>query len=449
MSEEVDILRRALDRERGARKQAEQLLEAKAREAYFQKEELVALAGRLEHMVIERTRELAVARDEAVAASRAKSQFLANMSHELRTPLNAILGYSEMLEEDARASGQGEATSDLRKIIAAGKHLLTLINDILDLSKIEAGQMDVYYEPIEPGPLVRELCGTLEPLLAKNGNRLMLEIAPDIGTIQTDATKLRQILFNLLSNAAKFTTGGAVGLRVQRGRDEVGDHVLIIVSDSGVGMTPEQVAALFTPFKQADASTSRKYGGTGLGLAITDRFCSMLNAGLTVESTPGAGSVFTVRLPVGPPPEAPLPPPPETDVLAAYQDHSTDGPRGTVLVVDDDPVVRDLLGRTLRAEGFGVATAVDGQQGLDRARAVRPVAITLDVLMPRLDGWSMMSALQADPELMGIPVIVISVVDQRGIGAALGASAFVPKPVERPRLLEALERYARTKESTR
>jgi len=449
MSEETDILRRALDRERGARKQAEHLLEDKTREAYLKNEELVALTGRLEHLVVERTRELAVARDDAVAASRAKSQFLANMSHELRTPLNAILGYSEMLEEDARAQGQDGPTSDLRKIIAAGKHLLTLINDILDLSKIEAGQMDVFYEVVEPEPLVRELCGTLEALIAKNGNRLVLELGPNLGTIRTDATKLRQILFNLLSNAAKFTHGGSVGLRVERSRDGADEYLSIVVSDSGVGMTTTQVDALFTPFKQADASTARKYGGTGLGLAITDRFCSMLSAGLTVESTPGAGSVFTVRLPVGPPPEQPLPPPSEDEAFVAYGELATEGPRGTVLVIDDDPVVRDLLGRTLRAEGFGVATAVDGQQGLEQARKVRPVAITLDVLMPRLDGWSMMSALQADPELLGIPVIVVSVVDQRGIGAALGASAFVPKPVERPRLLEALNRYAHARGATR
>ncbi len=441
MSEETDILRRALERERGARKQAERLLEEKTREGYLKNEELTALTGRLEHLVVERTRELAVARDEAVAASRAKSQFLANMSHELRTPLNAILGYSEMLEEDARAHQLDEPSSDLRKIIAAGKHLLTLINDILDLSKIEAGQMDVFYEAIEPEPLVRELCGTLEALIAKNGNRLLLELGRDLGTIRTDATKLRQILFNLLSNAAKFTENGEVGLRVERRYDDQGEHLSIVVSDSGVGMTTTQVNALFTPFKQADASTSRKFGGTGLGLAITDRFCNLLNAGLAVESTLGAGSVFTVRLPVRPPSEHPPPLSSETEA-DAYRDVPTEGPRGTVLVIDDDPVVRDLLGRTLSAEGFGVTTAVDGQQGLEKARIARPVAITLDVLMPRLDGWSMMSALQADPELVGIPVIVVSVVDQRGLGAALGASAFVPKPVERPRLIEALNRYA-------
>jgi signal transduction histidine kinase/CheY-like chemotaxis protein len=438
VSEETDILRRALERERGARKQAEELLEQKTREVYLKNQELTALAGRLEQLVVERTRELAVARDEAVAASRAKSQFLANMSHELRTPLNAILGYSEILEEDARAAGQDAQTADLSRIIASGKHLLALINDILDLSKIEAGQMDVLYEDVALDPLLRELAGTLQPLLAKNDNALELELQADVGRIRTDTTKLRQILLNLLSNAAKFTRHGSVTLRAERQRDANGDHALLTVSDTGVGMTSRQLDDLFTPFKQADASTSRKYGGTGLGLAITDRFCKMLGATLTVESTPGAGSVFTVRLPTEEPRRA-------IGLAHATEQDETDravtsGPRGTVLVIDDDPSVRDLLRRTLHAEGFGVATAIDGQQGLERARWVRPVAITLDVLMPRLDGWSMIASLQADPELSHIPVIVVSIVDQRGLGAALGARAFVPKPVDRQRLLEALDR---------
>jgi len=445
VSEEREVLERALSRERGARKQAEQLLELKTREVYLKNEELTAFASRLEQLVAERTRELAIARDDAVAASRAKSQFLANMSHELRTPLNAILGYSELLEEDATAAGQTSQGDDLRRIISAGKHLLTLINDILDLSKIEAGQMEVFYELVEPEGLVREVCGTLGPLIAKNGNRFELELKPGLGTIRADATKLRQILFNLVSNAAKFTEHGSVGLRVERARDSSGEHLLIVVSDSGVGMTAEQIESLFTPFKQADASTARKYGGTGLGLAITERFCQMLGAGLSVESTPSVGSVFMVRLPVEEPAEttgAPVRAEPE-EAQEAGARPGTSAQLGTVLVIDDDPAVRDLLRRILAAEGFDVATAVDGQQGLERARALRPMAITLDVLMPRLDGWSMMSALQADPALASIPVIVVSVVDQRNLGAALGASAFVPKPVERGRLLDALGRHAR------
>jgi signal transduction histidine kinase/CheY-like chemotaxis protein len=439
MSDEEDLLRRALERERGARKQAESLLEQKSREVYLKNEELLALAGRLEQLVRERTRELAIARDEAVAASRSKSHFVANMSHELRTPLNAILGYSEILEEDALADKRHEQVADLRRINGAGKHLLTLINDILDLSKIEAGQMDLFYESVDAEQLVRGVCSTLEALLSKNDNQFVLEIAPGLGTIRTDATKLRQTLFNLLSNAAKFTHGGAVGLRVERRRDSLGEHVLFVVSDTGLGMTPAQVADLFTPFKQADASTARKFGGTGLGLAITDRFCQMLGAALTVESTPGVGSLFTLRLPVDEKPSAAVP------VVRSEredaQDELKEGRLGTVLVVDDDPTMRDVLRRLLLSEGFGVVTATDGQQGLERARQVKPIAITLDVLMPRLDGWSMMSALQADAELAQIPVLVVSVVDQRGLGAALGARAFIPKPVDRRRLVSALREH--------
>lgn len=436
MSDDEELLRRALQRERGARKQAEELLEQKSREVYLKNEELTALAGRLEQLVRERTRELAIARDEAVEASRSKSHFVANMSHELRTPLNAILGYSEILEEDALAAEQHDQVTDLRRINGAGKHLLMLINDILDLSKIEAGQMELFYESVDAEQLVRGVCSTLEALLSKNDNRFTLELAPGLGTIRTDATKLRQTLFNLLSNAAKFTHGGEVGLRVERARDDHGEHLMFLVSDTGVGMTPQQIADLFTPFKQADSSTSRKFGGTGLGLAITDRFCAMLGAALTVESTQGAGSLFTLRLPVD---EKPSEPAAATPSEAQDQSTaSTQGRLGTVLVVDDDATMRDVLRRLLLSEGFGVVTASDGQQGLERAREVRPVAIALDVLMPRLDGWSMMSALQADPELAQIPVVVVSVVDERGLAAALGARAFIPKPVDRRRLVEAL-----------
>jgi CheY-like chemotaxis protein len=254
--------------------------------------------------------------------------------------------------------------------------------------------------------------------------------------IRTDATKLRQTLFNLLSNAAKFTQSGSVGLRVERRRDSIGEHVLFIVSDTGVGMTPQQVADLFTPFKQADASTARKFGGTGLGLAITDRFCQMLGAALTVESTPGVGSLFTLRLPVE---ERAVPSAASSEQADPADDELSPPSRlGTVLVVDDDPAMRDVMRRVLTSEGFGVVTASDGQQGLERARQVKPIAITLDVLMPKLDGWSMMSALQADEELSRIPVLVVSVVDQRGLGAALGARAFIPKPVDRRRLVGAL-----------
>jgi signal transduction histidine kinase/DNA-binding response OmpR family regulator len=434
MSEDIEVLKRTLERERQARKQAEQLLEVKSREVYLKNTELTALAERLEHLVEERTRELEEARDDAVEANRSKSQFLANMSHELRTPLNAILGYSEILCEDGEAAGQTEVVSDLKKIRSAGMHLLSLINDVLDLSKIEAGQVALYEESIDVAQLVADVVSTMQPILDKNQNRFEVQAEQELGNVWTDVTKLRQILYNLLSNGAKFTSGGTVTLRVERVTGSDREELFISVRDTGIGMTPAQIAGLFVPFRQADASTSRKYGGTGLGLTITERFCKMLGGTLHVESEPGVGSHFSIRLPVTGPGD-------ESRTFGAEGD--TQGRLGTVLVIDDDPVVRDLMRRMLTSEGFGVITAGDGQEGLERARKERPAAITLDVLMPKLDGWAFLSALQADAELSHIPVIVVSIVDQRGMGLALGASAFVPKPIERERLVNELLKHVR------
>jgi hypothetical protein len=440
---ELDILRRAFNRERDARKEAERLLDQKSRELFQANKELRELAERLEQLVIERTAELAVARDHAIEASRAKSQFLANMSHELRTPLNAIIGYSEILQEDALESGQNRFVSDLQKIHAAGKHLLALVNDILDLSKIEAGQMEVYLEPTLVTELIAEVVSTIRPLIEKNHNTLRLEIAQELGTWQIDITKLRQSLFNLLSNASKFTSKGAITFAARLERQGGSTWLCFSVTDTGIGMTPEQVAGLFVPFKQADASTSRRFGGTGLGLAITDRFCRMMGGEITVESTYGAGSTFTMRLPARPV---------ETvgvgevasllgGVLPAAGRLTRRRRRDLVLVIDDDPAVRDVMTRMLNSEGFQVCTAADGGEGLELARQLRPSAITLDVLMPSMDGWAVLSALQADHDLRSIPVIVTSNAGDRSIGFALGAADFLPKPVDRQRLLGLLERH--------
>jgi signal transduction histidine kinase/DNA-binding response OmpR family regulator len=363
-------------------------------------------------------------------ASQHKSTFLANMSHELRTPLNAVIGYSEMLQEDAVDLGADGLVPDLKKVNAAGKHLLELINSILDLSKIEAGKMELQLEDFGVSHMVEEISAMIQPLAEKNGNRLEVACDAATGTMHADLTKVRQVLFNLLSNACKFTERGAVSLAVHR--EGTGDDAWLhfSVSDTGIGLSTEQLGRLFQEFSQADADTTRKYGGTGLGLALSRRLCRLMGGDVTVTSEPGKGSTFTVRLPV--------------DVARIHELTSeSSGIAGTVLVIDDEAVVRELMQRYLGREGFRVLTAANGEDGLRLAREQRPDAITLDVMMAGMDGWTVLSTLMADADLADIPVIMLTIVDDKRTGYALGASEYLTKPIDRARLIAVLTKYRR------
>jgi signal transduction histidine kinase/DNA-binding response OmpR family regulator len=386
--------------------------------------------------------ELARAHQQALEASRVKSTFLANMSHELRTPLNAVIGYSELLQTLAVKNNQTDTLADLQKITRAGKHLLALINDVLDISKIEAGKMQLFLETLDVAQLTQDAMTTVQPLVEKEGNRLEVHVADRLGTMRADLTRVRQCLFNLLSNACKFTKQGTITLKVAREEAAGRDWIVFEVRDTGIGMTPEQVSRLFQVFTQADASTTRKYGGTGLGLAITRSLCRLMGGDIAVASAPGQGTTFTLRLPavvdevpaetVQAPVAAPTPAEPAPVVPPG---------RPTILAIDDDPAVGELLTRFLAREGYALTVAASGTEGLRLAREVRPRAIILDVLMPGMDGWATLTALKADPELARIPVVLLTIVDDKGMGLALGASDYLTKPIDAECLTAVLKKY--------
>jgi len=386
---------------------------------------------------------LTAARDQAEAMSRTKSSFLANMSHELRTPLNAIIGLTDMMVTNSARFGTEKAVEPLRRVHRAGKHLLDLINQVLDLSKIEAGKLDINPDNVNIATLVDEVVGTARSLAEQNKNRLNVECPADIGSIMVDALRLKQILLNLLSNACKFTKGGDVSLRATTASAEGREWINFVVADTGIGMTPDQMNKLFEEFVQADQTTARRFGGTGLGVAITRKLCTLMGGDVTVTSESGKGSTFTVRLPAAP------------EIATGVSDQAArltkqNVPVGDcVLVIDDDPTARELIANYLREGGLSVVTAAGGREGLKRAEELHPIAITLDVLMPDIDGWTVLAALRGNPSLSNIPVVMVTITDPDRKGIALGAAGYLTKPIDRNRLIALLQPYQSRAQRTR
>jgi signal transduction histidine kinase/DNA-binding response OmpR family regulator len=385
-------------------------------------------------------REAHAERQRANKANKAKSGFLANMSHELRTPMNAIIGYSEMLLEEIEEEGSlsaEDAQADLAKIQAAGKHLLELINEILDLSKIESGKMGIFYEEVDLAKLVHDVGATIQPLVDKFNNQLDLRVDISDGVIETDVTKFRQILMNLLSNAAKFTRDGKITVTARRFAEKGVDTISVEVKDTGIGMTPDQLAKVFEEFTQADESTTRQFGGTGLGLSICRSFAKLMKGRIDVESEPRKGTIFTFVVPARKPEARPAG---EAEAASHAVEAFEGAGLATILVIDDDPDSLELTERILNKRGYSVLTATSGDAGIDKAREKTPDLIVLDVIMPGMDGWQVLEKLKQDDNTRGIPIIMQSMLSERELGLAKGADDYLTKPVDKAQLTGAVRK---------
>ena len=422
------------------RKLVNETSDEKAEEASVEMMELAfsRMSDEVNALIDLKTKEMATARDEAREASSAKSRFFANMSHELRTPLNAIIGYSEMLLEDCEDLGNDEMVPDLKRITNSSKHLLSLINNVLDLSKIEAGKMDMYFTPFNIDTMIETIKDVSGPLASKNNNEFIIKNNVK-GEMTSDETKLRQCIVNFLSNAFKFTENGQVALVIGSKNIDKKEYVNFDIKDTGIGMTEDQLGKLFDTYTQVERSTSAKYGGTGLGLSISKHFAEMMGGGVEVSSKVGEGSTFSIFVP-----RVSL----DEEQIEEEDFENPEIQKGDeyILLVDDDKATHDVVKRAIKKEGHTVFSCFDGDEGIEQARKVEPKLILLDVLMPGRDGWSVLKELKKDKKLKNIPVVITSVLNEESLASSLGADDYMKKPIDRTFFLNIVKRYITEKD---